>query len=36
MGRPDTIAGEDWNDADEDWDGAEALAEAVRAWESED
>lgn len=29
-GRPDRIAGEDC-----DWDGAEELAEAVRAWEKE-
>jgi hypothetical protein len=36
MGRPDTIAGEDWNDADEYWDGAEALAEAVGKWENDD
>lgn len=33
-GRPDRIVGEDWNDADEGWDGAEKLAEAVRKWES--
>lgn len=35
-GRPDRIAGEDWNEANEGWDGAEALAEAVREWESDD
>lgn len=28
-GRPDTVAGKDW-------DGAEALAEAVRKWENDD
>lgn len=34
-GRPDRIAGKDWNDASEGWDGAEALAEAIRKWEND-
>lgn len=33
-GHPDTIGGEDWNEAPEGWDGANALVEAVKAWES--